>query len=115
MTLAQPLEGASTATLPVRWIFETPTSSGRTELIALLNLYPLGYSAGNYDSSLSSIGDPWMHTSGPGASIGFALCRRRLLISDLGWSPEQARETYMRLRHFEEDWNAPGMDAYDDL
>lgn len=38
-----------------------------------------------------------------------------LLISDLGWSAEKASETYMRLRHFEEDWDAPGMDAYDEL
>lgn len=38
-----------------------------------------------------------------------------LLISDLGWSAEKAAETYMRLRHFEEDWDAPGMDAYDEL
>lgn len=40
---------------------------------------------------------------------------RTLLISDLGWSREEALETYARLRSFEEDWNAPGMEAYDDL
>ena len=40
---------------------------------------------------------------------------RQLLISDLGWSQEEALETRMRLRAFEEDWNAPGMEAYDSL
>jgi hypothetical protein len=28
-------------------------------------------------------------------------------------STEQARETRYRLKLFEEDWNAPGMEAYD--
>lgn len=36
-------------------------------------------------------------------------------LSELGWSLEEALETRMRLRTFEEDWNAPGMDAYDEL
>ena len=41
--------------------------------------------------------------------------QRQLLISELGWSEEEAQETRMRLRSFEEDWNAPGMEGYDDL
>ena len=36
-------------------------------------------------------------------------------LSELGWSLEEALETRMRLRTFEEDWSAPGMDAYDEL
>ncbi len=37
------------------------------------------------------------------------------LIRNLGWSCEQAMETRARLRSFEEDWNAPGMEGYDEL
>jgi hypothetical protein len=36
-----------------------------------------------------------------------------LMISDLGWSPEEAKETRARLAVLEEDWEAPGMEAYD--
>ena len=36
-------------------------------------------------------------------------------IQDLGWSEEEAREVRASLQTFEEDWNAPGMDAYDEL
>lgn len=38
-----------------------------------------------------------------------------LLVSDLGWSPEEARETRARLAALEEDWDAPGMEDYDQL
>jgi hypothetical protein len=41
--------------------------------------------------------------------------RARRLIAELGWSAGEAWETRRRLRSFEEDWDAPGMDAYDDL
>lgn len=36
-------------------------------------------------------------------------------IQDLGWSEEEASEVRASLQSFEEDWNAPGMDAYDEL
>jgi uncharacterized protein (UPF0335 family) len=36
-------------------------------------------------------------------------------IQDLGWSEEEAREVRASLQSFEEDWSAPGMDAYDEL
>lgn len=36
-------------------------------------------------------------------------------IKELGWTREQARATYYKLKPFEEDWNAPGMELYDDL
>ena len=51
-----------------------------------------------------------MEDSPTSASDGLAL-----LVRDLGWSPAEAMDTHARLRPFEEDWNAPGMDAYDDL
>lgn len=36
-------------------------------------------------------------------------------IEQLGWSAVEALETHLRLRNFAEDWDAPGMEAYDDL
>jgi hypothetical protein len=38
-----------------------------------------------------------------------------LLVSDLSWSAEEASETRARLAALEEDWDAPGMEAYDHL
>jgi hypothetical protein len=38
-----------------------------------------------------------------------------LLVSDLGWNAEEAKETRARLAALEEDWDAPGMEAYDRL
>ncbi len=40
---------------------------------------------------------------------------RQNAIAALGWTAEEARDTYYRLKIFEEDWNAPGMEAYDQL
>ena len=40
---------------------------------------------------------------------------RPLRLSDLGWSSSDALETRVRLRSFEDDWAAPGMDAYDNV
>jgi len=36
-------------------------------------------------------------------------------IEQLGWSALEALETHLRLRNFADDWDAPGMEAYDDL
>ncbi|MBI1819931.1 MAG: hypothetical protein HY202_02375 [Nitrospirae bacterium] len=36
-------------------------------------------------------------------------------IKELGWTKEQAAETRTRLKGFEEDWSAPGMEVYDEL
>lgn len=36
-------------------------------------------------------------------------------LASRGITPEQAAEMRNRLISFEEDWNAPGMEAYDDL
>jgi hypothetical protein len=38
-----------------------------------------------------------------------------LLVSNLGWNAEEAKETRARLAALEEDWDAPGMEAYDQL
>jgi hypothetical protein len=37
------------------------------------------------------------------------------LISNLGWTSAQAAETYHRLQSFQTDWDAPGMEVYDQL
>lgn len=36
-------------------------------------------------------------------------------IEQLGWSALEALETHLRLQNFAEDWDANGMEAYDDL
>ena len=41
--------------------------------------------------------------------------KKELLIDNLGWSEEETKETYYRLLNFKEDWEAPGMEAYDEL
>jgi hypothetical protein len=38
-----------------------------------------------------------------------------LLVSNLGWRVEEVQETRGRLAALEEDWDAPGMEAYDHL
>ena len=37
------------------------------------------------------------------------------LIQELGWTREQATAIRYRFAAFREDWEAPGMDVYDDL
>lgn len=48
-----------------------------------------------------------------GAASGKAPRERR--IQELGWSEEEARQVRSSLQSFAEDWEAPGMDAYDEL
>lgn len=49
--------------------------------------------------------------------LAVARLRQRppLLIADLGWTLQEALETRSRLASFEEDWNAAGMELYDEL
>ena len=37
------------------------------------------------------------------------------LLASKGIAPERAADLRHRLRAFEDDWNAPGMEAYDEL
>jgi len=39
--------------------------------------------------------------------------KKQLLSRDLGWTEAEAEETYYRLVSFKDDWEAPGMEAYD--
>ena len=41
--------------------------------------------------------------------------KKQLLTSDLGWTTAEIAETYHRLMSFKDDWDAPGMEAYDEL
>lgn len=41
--------------------------------------------------------------------------QRLLLLSKLAWTPEEILETRARLSTFEQDWDAPGMEIYDEL
>ena len=51
-----------------------------------------------------------------GAASTVLLHHRDVLsIEQLGWSPAEALETHLRFRNFAEDWNAPGMEDYDDM
>ena len=64
-------------------------------------------------SSVSSTTDIWQ---GIDADTKTTLEEQvALLVSDLQWTREEALETRMRLRTFEEDWNSPDMEAYDEL
>ena len=51
----------------------------------------------------------------PGNALSTANITPGRSIEALGWTPAEALETYLRLRAFAEDWDAPGMEAYDDL
>ena len=41
--------------------------------------------------------------------------KKQLLTSDLGWTAAEIAETHYRLIAFKDDWDAPGMEAYDEL
>lgn len=40
---------------------------------------------------------------------------KKLLLGNLGWTANEAREARARLLAFEQDWDAPGMEEYDNL
>ncbi len=41
--------------------------------------------------------------------------QKQLLIRDLEWTRAETEETLYRFISFKDDWDAPGMEAYDDL
>jgi len=41
--------------------------------------------------------------------------RPRLKLKDLGWTENQIDQARSRLASFEDDWDAPGMEKYDEL
>jgi hypothetical protein len=66
-------------------------------------------------SSTTRIRDPWVTTEYSRTTTNGAVDRRLLRLSDLGWSQDEAAEVRMRLIQFEDDWDSPGMEAYDAL
>jgi hypothetical protein len=66
-------------------------------------------------SSMTSIMDPLSESNRNRTTTRRLEPRNPLLIRDLGWSRREAAEIRRRLLPFEDDWNAPGMDAYDAL
>jgi hypothetical protein len=84
-----------------------------TDLVALF--VQLGRGVGALGaSSATRIRDPWITFEHSRTTNGQTQ-QDHLLISDLGWSLQEAAEVRLRLLPFEEDWNAPEMDAYDAL
>ena len=66
--------------------------------------------------TFTAIVDPWrLEQLNCDAVITVRTSAGRMLIADLSWSQEQALETRLRLRTFEEDWNASGMEGYNEL
>ncbi len=51
----------------------------------------------------------------PGNALTTASILPTHSLDSLGWTREEALETYHRLRVFAEDWDAPGMELYDRL
>ena len=67
-------------------------------------------------SSVTAMADPWLlEQQSRDAVVTVRTAPTKMLIGDLGWTREQAHETRLRLRAFEEDWDAPGMEIYDEL
>lgn len=84
-----------------------------TDLIALLSLYGLSpLVCGTMSTTaLTKVWEPMVLFEVRTAPT----TARGLSVVNLGWSMEEVIETRMRLRVFEEDWDAPGMEAYDAL
>lgn len=51
----------------------------------------------------------------PGNALTTASIVSSHSVNSLGWTRAEALETYLRLRVFAEDWDAPGMELYDGL
>ena len=66
-------------------------------------------------SSVSSAADDWGEDLRAEVATRAEELRGRPTLRDLGWTETEALETRMRLKSFETDWNAPGMEAYDQL
>ena len=64
---------------------------------------------GNFDISQERVSTTEKPNHEVPASVG------PLLVSNLCWSAQEAQETRARLAALEEDWDAPGMEAYDQL
>jgi hypothetical protein len=86
-----------------------------TDLLALLQQYGKSLPLHTTVSSTYAFTEVWEPRGGGIDVMTSGAIPRRRLLNELGWSLEEALETRMRLQSFEEDWNAPGMEAYDDM
>ncbi len=69
-----------------------------------------------FPTNMTSMFDPWsIEQSNRDAVVTFSTGVKRMLVENLGWTREQAIETRLRLSVSEEDWDAPGMELYDEL
>ena len=67
-------------------------------------------------ATVSSLPDFWSREeSSREIAVTVPTTARDLLIRDLGWTREQTMETRLRLRGFQEDWDVPGMEIYDEM
>ncbi len=41
--------------------------------------------------------------------------KKQLLVSDLGWTAQQAADNHARLKNFARFWDVPGMNEYDEM
>ncbi|MCB5270943.1 MAG: hypothetical protein LHW56_03755 [Candidatus Cloacimonetes bacterium] len=68
------------------------------------------------DGIVSSLSDFWrIDQLEREHSTTYSGQKANLFIDDLQWTLTQVLETRMRLLAFEEDWDAPGMEIYDDM
>ena len=88
-----------------------------------LNIPPLWYPAVQHiqaaagppnQSTLDNFGKGFNYIPGAASTVSI-LQMKPLSIEQLGWNSVEALETHLRFRNFAEDWDAPGMEAYDDL
>jgi hypothetical protein len=92
-------------------------------MVDTLNIPPLWYPVVQQIQSPNEMPNPsYLDTLGRGfhyvvgASSTVSACVVKLPeIEQLGWSAVEALETYLRFRSFADDWDAPGMEAYDVL
>ena len=91
--------------------------------IEALNIPPLWYPAvlqiqaaaePPNQSYLDNFGKGFNYILGAASTVSI-LQMKPLSLEQLGWNSVEALETHLRFRNFAEDWDAPGMEAYDDL
>lgn len=68
------------------------------------------------DGIASSIVDIWgLDRLNREQAVSYAVQDIKLSVRSLGWTITQAIETRVRLLAFEDDWDAPGMEVYDEM
>jgi hypothetical protein len=94
-----------------------------TTTIDVPNIPPLWYSAVQQIQAVTE--PPWLiYPDSPGRGLNYIFgvastvstnYSNPLSIERLGWNSVETLETHLRFRSFAEDWDSPGMEAYDDM